>query len=324
MLVRKQPANGTRMTLTDQQPYTASPAAATAQRPEAHRFGYALAIGQSVLFATSGVLARFSYETGLSPQQVTAVRFFGTFTVVAIALVVSRRHRFFSRQPLVYVQGALFAVANYLYLFAVNELSAGLATVIFFAYPAVVAFLAVPMYRERLTARTITAIVLALAGIVLISGIASGGVGRLSPLGLIFAVAGMVGIGIYALLGQKTVDGDHPLTITFTVTGISSVIALVAFPTALPALGAMSGMQWALVAAIAVFSAALPVLMRLAAIARIGATKASLIGVLETPVALLFAYLALGEILTGNQVIGSALVVASVLAVTVPLRRPGN
>jgi drug/metabolite transporter (DMT)-like permease len=221
----------------------------------------------------------------------------------------------------VYVQGVLFAVANYLYMFAVNELSAGLATVIFFAYPAVVAFLAVPMYRERLGARTVTAMVLALSGIVLISGILSAGVGQLSPLGLGYAVAGMIGIGLYALLGQKTVDGDHPLTITATVTLVSSLIAVVAFPAALPALAVMSGQQWALAGAIAVFSAALPVMMQLAAIRRIGATKASLISILETPVALLFAYIALAETLTGNQILGSALVVSSVLFITVRFRR---
>lgn len=306
------------MTLTDHQPRTETATAATGPSGS-HGVGYALAIGQAVLFATSGVLARFSYGTGLTPEQVTAVRFFGTFAIVAIALAASRKHRFLSRQPLVYVQGALFAAANYLYMFAVNELSAGLATVIFFAYPAVVAFLAIPVFHERLTARTLTAIVLALGGIVLISGVLSSGVGRLSPLGLTYAVAGMIGIGLYALLGQKTVDGDHPLTITSTVTLMSSVIAVVAFPAALPALSAMSGLQWALAGTIAIFSAALPVVMQLAAIRRIGATRASLIGILETPVALLFAYLALGEVLTGNQVLGSALVIASVLAITIKI-----
>jgi drug/metabolite transporter (DMT)-like permease len=309
------------MTLTDQHPRTStSGTARTGRRSSGHGLGYALAIGQAVLFATSGVLARYSYGTGLSPQQVTALRFFGTFAIVAVALAVTQ-HRFLSRQPLVYMQGVLFAAANYLYMFAVNELSAGLATVIFFAYPAVVAVLAVPMYRERLTRRTVIAIVLALGGIVLISGILTGGVGQLSPLGLVYAIAGMIGIGVYALLGQKTVAGDHPLTITATVTLISSLIAVVAFPTALPALGVMSAQQWVLAGAIAVFSAALPVMMQLAAIRRIGATKASLIGILETPVALLFAYLALGETLTGNQVLGSALVVASVLVITVRFRR---
>ena len=309
------------MTLTDLHPQISIAPTVTSRRSSGHGVGYALAIGQAVLFATSGVLARYSYGTGLSPEQVTALRFFGTFAIVAVALAVARRHRFLSRQPVVYVQGVLFAVANYLYMFAVNELSAGLATVIFFAYPAVVAFLAVPMYRERLGARTVTAMVLALSGIVLISGILSAGVGQLSPLGLGYAVAGMIGIGLYALLGQKTVDADHPLTITATVTLVSSLIAVVAFPAALPALAVMSGQQWALAGAIAVFSAALPVMMQLAAIRRIGATKASLISILETPVALLFAYIALAETLTGNQILGSALVVSSVLFITVRFSR---
>ena len=51
------------------------------------------------------------------------------------------------------------------------------------------------------------------------------------------------------------------------------------------------------------------------------APKASLISTSETPFSLLFAYLILGEVLTISQGIGCALIVASILAATMPSKR---
>lgn len=298
------------------------PAADTTRARAGAGLGYVLAVLQAACFATSGVIARYSYGTGLTPEQVTLVRFLGTASVaIGVLFFSGQASQVVSRQPLVYLQGVLFAVSNYLFLVAVAELSAGLATVIFFAGPAVIALLAVPVYRERLTARTTASVVLTLAGILLISGIWTSGVDALSPVGLAYAVTGMLGMAVYALLGQRTLKAEGPMTVTATVALLSSVFALVAFPAQIPALAHLTGEQWGLAAAIAVVTAALPIIFQLAAIARIGATRASLISVVEAPIALVIAFIALGEVLTGNQVLGSLLIVASVLTITIPARR---
>ena len=50
---------------------------------------------------------------------------------------------------------------------------------------------------------------------------------------------------------------------------------------------------------------------------RIGATKTSLIGISETPSSLFFAFIILGEVLTLQQGIGSALIMGSIAVITI-------
>ncbi|MEE0845524.1 MAG: DMT family transporter [Eggerthellaceae bacterium] len=280
--------------------------------------GYMLAVAQAILYASMGVFAKFLYNTGLNPQQVTIMRFVPAAVLLAIVIVVLRKGKVFSRTPMVYVQGIFFAASAYLYMLTVDELTAGLTTVVFYSYPAVVAILAVLVFHERFTLRTLLALVLALAGIVFISGILSADTIQLSPLGLVYGIGSCLAFAVYSLLGQATVKKEGQLTISFTMSAISSLIMLVLYPAQFPTLLQMDAMQWIICIVMAILCTALPIPMLLAAIKRIGATKASLIGISETPFSLLLAFLVLGEVLTAFQGIGSALIVASIVVTTLP------
>lgn len=281
--------------------------------------GYLIAVIQAILYAGMGVIGKFLYNTGLNPEQVTAIRFIGAVLIVGVVLII-RRTPFFSRSPLVYVQAFFFAASAYLYLVSVDHLTAGLATVIFYTYPAVVALMAVFALHERLTFRTVAALVLAMVGIVLISGVLAPQELQLSVLGIALAVAASIAFAIYMIIGQKTVAKDEQLTLTFTMSAVSALLCVVLFPTQLPPLLDMSPLQWGMSFAIALLCTVLPVFLLLAAIKRIGSTKASLISILETPFSLLLAFAVLGETLTGMQGVGCLLVVASIVVTTLPSR----
>lgn len=286
--------------------------------------GYVLAVVQAILYACMGVMGKYLYGTGLTPEQVTMLRFFGSAAIVAVMIAALRRGPFLSRKPVVYAQALFFAGGAYFYMLSVDELTAGLATVIFYSYPAVVAVLSVVVLHERLSARTVVSLVLAMVGVVLISGLAAPGELRLSPLGIAYGVAACVSFGVYVVLGQKTADKEGQLTLTFTMSAVGSAVMLALFPGQTAFLLHMTALQWALGLSIALFCTVLPVLLLLAAIKRIGAQKASLVSILETPFSLLFAFLVLGETLTGVQGAGSALVVASIVLATLPARRAGK
>ena len=281
--------------------------------------GYLIAVIQAILYAGMGVIGKFLYNTGLNPEQVTAIRFIGAVLIVGVVLII-RRKPLFSRSPLVYVQAFFFAASAYLYLVSVDHLTAGLATVIFYTYPAVVALMAVFALHERLTFRTVAALVLAMVGIVLISGVLAPQELQLSVLGIALAVAASIAFAIYMIIGQKTVAKDEQLTLTFTMSAVSALLCVVLFPTQLPPLLGMSPLQWGMSFAIALLCTVLPVFLLLAAIKRIGSTKASLISILETPFSLLLAFAVLGETLTGMQGVGCLLVVASIVVTTLPSR----
>lgn len=283
--------------------------------------GYVLAVAQAVLYASMGVFAKFLYNTGLNPQQVTIMRFVPAAVILAVFILVLRKGKVFSRTPMVYVQGIFFAASAYLYMLAVDEMTAGLTTVIFYSYPAVVAIMAVFAFHERFALRTFLALVFALAGIVFISGILSAETVQLSPLGLAYGIGSCLAFAIYSVLGQATVKKEGQLTISFTMSAISSIMMLVLYPAQFPTLLQMDATQWAICIVMAILCTAMPIPMLLAAIKRIGATKASLIGISETPFSLLLAFLVLGEVLTVFQGIGSVLIVASIVVTTLPSKK---
>ncbi|MBR5260342.1 MAG: EamA family transporter, partial [Eggerthellaceae bacterium] len=103
------------------------------------------------------------------------------------------------------------------------------------------------------------------------------------------------------------------------VVGVIMCAAL--YPADIPTLVSITPTQAGVALFMVVFNTILPVVMLLEAIKRIGATLTSLVGISETPFAVLFAFIILGETLTGMQVAGSVLVVLSILMVTIPEKK---
>lgn len=283
-------------------------------------FGYALAVVQAVLYAMMGIIGKYLYFTGLNPQQAIVLRFTMTFLILGAFLLIRRKQPLFSRNPLVYVQGVFFMGSALFYFLAVDETTAGLATALLYAYPAVVALLSTVVFKERFTLKIATAVILALAGIFAISGVVPGTI-ALSPVGVLYGVASCLAFAVCTVIGQKVVEKDEPLTITFSMTTVGVVMLLALFPATFPDMLHLTPLQLGLGASMAVFTTILPVVALLVSIRIIGATKASLISTSETPFSLLFAYLILGEVLTISQGIGCALIVASILAATMPSKR---
>lgn len=285
--------------------------------------GYALAIAQAVLYSTMGVACKYLYGTGLVTGQVVLLRFIGTVIVLGAFLLIWRKVPLFSRRPIVYLQGFFFVSCTVLYYLSVNELTANVATIIFYAYPPMVAIIATAAFKERPSMRTIIALAVSMFGIVLLSGIITGILGaenlKINPLGVLYAIGSSVAFAIYSILGQMTVGKkDSPLTMTFSMCVVGVIMCSLIYHNDLPTLVNITPTQISVALFIIVFNTIIPVVMLLESIKRIGATMASLIGISETPFAVLFAFLILSETLTGMQVAGSILVVLSILMVTLP------
>lgn len=289
--------------------------------------GYALAIAQAILYSTMGVACKFLYGTGLSTGQVVSLRYFGTVLVLGAFLLIWRKYPLFSRRPIVYVQGFFFVLCTILYYLSVRELTANVATVLFYAYPPMVALMAAVVFKERPSARTIIALAVSMFGIVLLSGVIAGLLGSeslvFSPIGVAYGIGSCVAFAIYNIIGQMAVGKkDGPLTMTFSMCVVGIVMCIIAYPADIPTLIHITPTQIGVALFMVIFNTIIPVVMLLEAIKRIGATMTSLIGISETPFAVLFAFVILSETLTGMQIAGSILVVLSILMVTLPSKKP--
>lgn len=283
----------------------------------AHAIGYIAAIIQAVLYATMGIFAKLLYECGLSAQLVMVLRFSCTVLFLGLFILLFHGRKFISHQPAVYVQSIFFFLSAWLYFLAVERINAGLATVLFYTFPALVAVMNVIVFHEKITARVIIALALSLCGIILISGLLAPGQSAIDPLGVIFAIAACTSFAIYSVLIQKTSRTESSFTATFTISLVCLVASLILFAGELGGLAHVGIKEFALGSGLAILATILPIVLYIFAIARIGATKASILSIIETPSSLLLAWLILGETIDVFQGIGALLVVIATLSVTV-------
>lgn len=281
-----------------------------------HLVGYGLAILQAIFYSALGIFGKLIYATGLNAQQAVILRFFSATVILGIFMLIWRKQPLISKQPSVYLQAIFFYISSLFYFLAVERLTAGMTTVIFYTYPAVVAVAGVFVFKERFSVSIALSLVLAIGGLILVSGVAAGEV-VLDAVGIVFGIASCLSFAIYTILIQKTGRKEGPLTVTFTLSWTSFLASCIVFAPSIPSMLPLSLEQLGLGAFMAILSTILPIFIYIEAVKRIGGTKSSLIGISETPFSLLIAFLVLGETLTLMQGIGSCLIIASIAVITI-------
>ena len=281
-----------------------------------HALGYLFAVLQAVFYSTMGIFGKLLYATDMNAQEVVVLRFLCTTVLLGAFLLLRRKERLFSRQPAVYLQAAFYFVSAFAYFFAVERMNAGITTVLFYLYPAMVAGINLFVFHEKLSIATVAAIVLAVTGLVFISGILSGAL-VLDALGIAFAVVSAIAFAVYTVAIQVTGRTESSLTVTFTLSWTSLLASCVLFAPAVPAMLSLTPYQIGVGCVMALLNTILPVVLYIHAVKRIGGTKSSLIGISETPFSLMFAFLILGETITAPEALGIALIIVSIVLVTV-------
>lgn len=277
--------------------------------------GYVLAVAQAVLYSTMGIFGKLLYATGMNAQEVVILRFLCTTVLLGIFMLIWRKESLVSRQPAVYAQAVFYFASAFLYFFAVERLNAGIVTVLFYLYPAMVAGINLAVFHEKISALVAAALVLSIMGLMLVSGITAGEL-KLDPVGLVLAIASALAFAIYTVLIQVTGRTEGSFTVTFTLSWTSLAASCIIFAPSVPTMLSLTPYQVAIGCVIALANTILPVVFYIHAVKRIGGTESSLIGISETPFSLFFAFIILGETINAVEGAGIVLIVASIVLIT--------
>ena len=178
--------------------------------------GYTFAVLQAVLYSTMGIFGKLLYATGMDSHEAVILRFMCSTVLLGAFMLIWRKERLISRQRTVYIQAIFYFASAFLYFFAVERMNAGISTVFFYLYPAMVAAINLVVFHERLTVSVAVALVLSIMGLVLISGIIGGEL-KLDPLGLVFALASALAFAIYTVIIQVTFKFEDGRLYSFDV-----------------------------------------------------------------------------------------------------------
>src|SRR6266567_6017846 len=283
--------------------------------------GYAMVAVAATLFAVNGSVSKVILGSGISSGQLTAVRCAGTLiglTLIAAATRPGTLRVHAAELPLMIALGIGLALVQWSYCFAIHRLDIGIALLIQYVAPILVALWARFVFHEPVRRRIWAALALSLAGLMLIVEIWHGG--RLSGPGVAACVLAAISLAAYFLIAERGVRRRDPVSLSawgflFATIFWSLLAPWWSFPGRrvddhVSLLGNLASTHlplWLLMLWMVVLGGIVPFGLLVSALRHISATRAGITAMLEPVVAIIVAWAWLGESLQPVQLSGAAL-----------------
>jgi drug/metabolite transporter (DMT)-like permease len=290
--------------------------------------GYAMVISAALLFALNGTVSKVVLQSGISPLELTQARTTGAFLGFAVVLALTRRQTLrLTRRELPYL--IVFGIAGvafvqWLYFVAIGRLPIGIALLLEYLGPILIAIWAWTVFKEPIRRRIWLALVLAVVGLSLVVEVWSGL--SLDGLGVAAALAAAVAYAVYVLMAEHAVGWRDPASLSaygflFAALFWAGVQPLWRFPTrrlddSVSLLGHLERFAlpvWLLVLYVIVAGTMITFLLVAAALRHVSATRVGIVAMLEPVAASVVAFLWLGESFGTAQLIGGSVVLAAIL-----------
>jgi drug/metabolite transporter (DMT)-like permease len=299
---------------------------------ESHRrpgLGYAMVLAAATLWAFNGVVSKVIIESGNVPaQRLTEVRTTGAFVVLFAFLALTKRESLRLRRgelPILLTFGVLgLALVQWFYFEAISRLDIGVALLIQYIAPVLVALWARFAYHEPVRRRIWAALVLSVLGIALLVQLWDGL--TLDGLGVAAALGSALTFAVYILSAERAVVRRDPVSLVcygflFASVFWAIVQPLTSFPIDLvddsvSLLGRLQDLSlpvWLLMTWMVVLGTTVPFALLAASLRHIPASRAAITAMFEPVAATALAYAWLGESLTAYQLAGAIVVLAAIV-----------
>ena len=271
----------------------------------------------AVCYGTNPFGALPLYEEGVNTASVLFYRFFMAVLMLAIMLIVQRITFSVSKGELKVLGslGILFAASSITYYQSFHFMDAGIASTILFVYPVMVAVIMASFFKEKVTASTITSIILALVGIGLLY---RGDVGiSLSTIGVLLVMVSSLTYAVYIVIVNQSSIRMSSLNLTFYVLLIC-MLCLMAYSFTSPDLHLMlppSPRAWFFACWLGLVPTVLSLVFMTIAVHEVGATPTAIMGALEPLTAVAIGVMVFDESLTFRLAVGIVLILSAVLLI---------
>jgi len=291
------------------------------------RLGYAMVATAATLFAVNGSVSKVILDSELSSLELTQIRSTGAALGFLVFLVVlaPTRLRLDRRELLFLVIFGITGVAfvQWFYFIALDHLPVGIALLIQFMGPLLVALFARFFYRERIRRRIWLALVLCITGLSVVveawSGVAY------STIGITAALAAAFSLAAYILMAERERRRRDSLSLCFYGFFFAALFWAVVQPLwqfpwdALTEsvslqgnLDEYSAPVWLLIAFVILIGTMVTFALLIGALRHVSATRASILATLEPVIATVIAWMWLEETFGPTQLIGGAVVLGGI------------
>ena len=282
----------------------------------------------AVLWGINGGVSKTILATGLSSERLAQIRSLGAaLALVAILAATAPGRLRLTRRELPYIVTfgvAGLAFVQWFYFLAIHRLAIGVALLIEYLAPLLVALWARFFYKETVRRRIWVALALALTGLALIVNVFGGGT-SLSTAGILYALAGAFAYATYVLLAEHVVGNRDPVSLLAWGFLLASVFWAIldpwwSFPGHL--LTESASLQgnlhawhlpvWVLAALMILFGTVVPFFLLISALRHLPATRVGIVAMLEPVVGAIVGWAWLSESLGGLELAGAGVVLAAI------------
>jgi drug/metabolite transporter (DMT)-like permease len=303
--------------------------------------GYPIALVSAVILSTTGIFIRYLTQAYHMPALLLAFwrDFLVTLTLLLILAMFKPRLLILERRNWFYFlgYGAVLALFNALWTLAVSLNGAAIATVLVYSSAAFTALLGRWLLGEPLGWGKVAAILLCLLGCVLVSGALRPDRWTGNTLGILTGLFSGLGFATYTLMGRSASQRglNTWTTLLYTFASASAILLAVnllpgnqvlenaTYPIDLFWLGAaLDG--WLILFALAAGPTLAGFGLYNLSLSYLPSSVVNIILTLEPVFTSLLAYFLLGELLSGTQIFGAAMILTGVLLLRTSRRGTSN
>lgn len=283
------------------------------------QLGYFYILGAGLAWGMLGIFIKGLYAYNFEPMQIVSARATLAAGILALVLAFVKPEllKVKLRDLWMFIGTGVFSIvmSNYASFSSLKEVGISVAIVLLYTSPVFVTLMAAVIFKEPLTKRKLVALLLALIGCALVSGLGqSDSVGRVNMFGLTMGLLSAFGYALYSIFGVYAVRaGYHPITIT-VYTFITAAVCswLLTNPIAIVE-KIVSIKAFLFIAAIAVLCSIAPYFLYAKGLETVEASKASILACSEPAMAIVFGVTLFHEPFTGMMAVGVCSILAAIL-----------
>ena len=273
----------------------------------AHHRALSIMVVAATMFGAMAFSAKVAC-TRLSGPEVAMIRMAAGLLPCLVVPRYRRAAMQFHRLDLILLRGFFGGVAVMLYFLAIEHTTAGIATLLNYTAPIWSGLFSMLFISERVSARVLLPLPVALAGIFLVARASVFGYGWWLIVGLCSAVSS--GIAVTAMRAARRTESSWSVYASFCLLGL-----IVNAPLALRSWKTPIGNEWIALAATSLFAMGAQLLLTFS-LRWVDAMTVGVISQLAVPISMSLGAIFLGEQITRAVAIGSVMTIAGVVGVT--------
>ena len=278
--------------------------------------GTVCGIAAAVFYGTNPLGAMNLYADGISTNSTLFYRFGLAVVMLGVMMAVQRKSFALTRRKLVTlaILGVFMSTSSTTLYFSFNFMDVGIASTLLFVYPVMVAVIMATLFHEKVTAATVVAILLSLAGIALLNHTGNGT--SLSLWGVTLVMLSSLTYAIYIVVVNKSSLRMSSVKLTFYVL-LFGLFTIYGYTLAMGETVQLlvTPKQWMYAAQLALMPTVLSLVLMVIAVHDIGSTPTAIMGAIEPITAVAIGVLVFGENFTPRLALGIVLILTAVLLI---------